>query len=119
MQPSETAESREDYLARIMQELTDRDRQERAWLAQAIAAVAQATGSNDQRLATAQAALTLPNTTIETRIHWWDTGLMRQLLIRAACPIFCRGARDPEGEDWHALCEDRADKALALLGGSS
>lgn len=40
-----------------------------------------------------------------------------ELLVKAGCPIVCIGVRDPDGEDWHATCEARADEALFVLRG--
>lgn len=39
------------------------------------------------------------------------------ILTFMACPVVCRGVRDPDGEDWHELCESKAKKALAVLRG--
>lgn len=39
---------------------------------------------------------------------------LRELLIALVCPIPCNGVRG--GEDWHLLCENKADSALMALG---
>lgn len=46
-----------------------------------------------------------------------DDEQLLDTLIRAGCPAPCRGHRDPVGEDWHAGCEDRGRRALAVLRG--
>lgn len=40
-----------------------------------------------------------------------------QILTYAACPVVCIGHRDPGGEDWHQVCENKAARALAILRG--
>lgn len=50
-----------------------------------------------------------------SRIFWFDHAVLREVLIRCACPIVCIGRRDPGGEDWHEWCERKADAALAAI----
>lgn len=42
--------------------------------------------------------------------------VLREVLIKAVCPIVCRGQLDG-GENWHQICLDRADKAMQALKG--
>lgn len=51
---------------------------------------------------------------ISTRVFAFDREALRELLILAACPVVCRGHLDG-GENWHQLCIDKADTALAAL----
>jgi hypothetical protein len=50
-------------------------------------------------------------------IHRLDRERLREVLIKAACPIVCTGQRRPEtpGSDWHEWCERKADAALAII----
>lgn len=49
-----------------------------------------------------------------TRIFNADYAALREVLIWAACPVVCRGRLDGD-ENWHQLCIDKADRALAAL----
>jgi hypothetical protein len=43
-----------------------------------------------------------------------DLEVMRELLVRAACPVVCAGELDG-GENWHQVCLRKADDAMHAL----
>lgn len=50
-----------------------------------------------------------------SRTNRCDQTVLREVLVRAACPVVCVGHRQDVGEDWHEWCERKADAALAIL----
>lgn len=56
--------------------------------------------------------------TMGSQPYWWmrDEELMLEFLVRAACPIVCKGILSPP-ENWHQLCIDKGKQALAVLRG--
>lgn len=78
-----------------------------------------AASADDGRVRDARRALTAHHESpIEaaSAIHWWHRDRLRELLTQAACPVVCVGHRQPDGPDWHAWCERKADAALAIIG---
>jgi NTP pyrophosphatase (non-canonical NTP hydrolase) len=60
----------------------------------------------------------LRNTFFQSLEFWMlhsDEAKALDVLTRMACPTPCIGHRDPSGEDWHELCEQKAHEALAVL----
>ena len=55
-----------------------------------------------------------PQAFLGTRVFRCDPQALRELLVLACCPIVCKGYSTPP-ENWHQLCEAKADKAMAAL----
>lgn len=54
----------------------------------------------------------------------FDKDLLFKFLVKAVCPIVCKGYRVPEtidangyrSDDWHEICENKAHRAMKELG---